>query len=109
MRNGEWPISPSNNWVRLGYCALIPSGRLYKHYVMARKLYRRIFYCYGEVCEAWRTRPTEGGDNVRVIHAVRMRIKRYSADVLARDLIPNTVSENSADQTIFQFLNYGNS
>jgi hypothetical protein len=53
---------------------------------------------------------------VRVIHAVRMRCGTHAhralqrnADVLARDLIPNTVPENSADQTIFQFLNYGNS
>jgi hypothetical protein len=45
---------------------------------MARKLYRRIFYYCGEVCEAWRIRPTEGRDNVRGIHAVRMRIKRYN-------------------------------
>jgi hypothetical protein len=82
MRSGKWPIPPSNNWVRLGCCAPTPSGKLYRHYAMARKLYRRIFYCYGEVCEvceAWRTRPTEGGDNVRVIHAVRMRTERYSA------------------------------
>ena len=83
---------------------------------MARKLYRYIFYYYGEVCEAWKTRPTEGGDNIRVIHAVRIRYGTHahkalqrSANVLARDLISNIASKNSADQTIFQFLNYGNS
>jgi hypothetical protein len=65
--------------MRLGCCTPISSGRLYRHYVMARKLHRRIFYYYGEVCEAWRTRPTEGGDNVGVIYAVRMRTERYSA------------------------------
>jgi hypothetical protein len=79
MRNGVWPIPSSNNWVRLGYCAPIPSGRLYRHYAMARKLYRRIFYCYSEICEAWRIRPTEGRNNVKMIYAVRMRIKRYCA------------------------------
>ena len=39
-----------------------------------------------------------------------MRIERNSAafGMLARDLVPNTAPENSADLTIFQFLNYGN-
>ena len=47
---------------------------------------------------------------VRVIYAVRMRIERNSAalGMLARDLIPNTAPKNSADRTIFQSLNYGN-
>jgi hypothetical protein len=65
--------------MRLGYYAPIPSGKLYKYYAMARKLHKRIFYYYSEVCEAWKTRPTKGGDNVKVIYAVRMRIKRYNA------------------------------
>jgi hypothetical protein len=105
MRNGNWPIPPSNNWIRLGCCVPIPSGRLYRYYAMARKLHRRMFYCYGEVCEAWKTRPTEGEDNIKVIYAVRIRIARQRyADVLTRDLIPNTAPENSADPTIFQFL-----
>jgi hypothetical protein len=110
MRNGEWPIPPSNNWVRLGCCAPIPSGKLYRHYAIAKKLYRRMFYCYDEICEAWRARPTKGGNNVRVIYTIRIRIERNSAafGMLIRDLIPNIAPKNSADPTIFQFLNYGN-
>jgi hypothetical protein len=79
MRNGGWPIPPNNNWVRLGCYAPIPSGKLYRHYAMARKLYRRMFYYYSEVCEAWRTRLTEGRNNVRMIYAVRIRIERNNA------------------------------
>ena len=77
---------------------------------MAKKLYRRMFHYYGEIYEAWRARSTKGGDNIKVIYAVRMRIERNSAalGMLARDLIPNTAPKNSADLTIFQFLNYGN-
>src|SRR5258708_6175552 len=110
MRNGEWPIPPSNDWVRLGCYTPIPSGRLYRHYVIAKKLYKYIFHCYNEVCEVWRARPTKRGDNIRVTYTVRMRIKRNSAalNILARDLISNTVPKNSTDRTIFQSLNYGN-
>jgi hypothetical protein len=39
---------------------------------------------------------------------VQTRDLSATLDVLARDLIPNTAPENSADPTIFQFLNYGN-
>jgi hypothetical protein len=78
MRNGKWPIPLSNNWMRLGYYVPTLSGKLYRYYVMARKLYRRIFYYYGEICEAWRTRLTKRENNIRVIYAVRMRIMRYS-------------------------------